>query len=181
MSIKLPSWIIRTSLFSNVQKIARYEYHSILYFVYKRHAIFHFNDSIIVIGIEFLFTFFYPLCRNRTAAVCVWFCFHLHFHFCTNVTLIELKLDWKYKAGVRQRNKAQMRKKRKIMKIGPPVLQYTIAIMRNISLGHHCTLQPGCNLDCKLDGKRTPNEGKRHQHVWIGQSTEIVSGHVALN
>lgn len=154
---------------SNVQKVIRYEYHSILYtkdmlsFVLTILSLLQISNSLLRFSaVSSTGTVLLPLY--------VRFCFHLHFHFCTNVTLIELKLDWKYKAGVRQRNKAY-EKKEKIVRIEPPALQYTIAIMRNISLGHHYALQSGCNLDCELDGKRTSTEEKRHvcgdQRMWM--------------
>jgi len=51
----------------------------ILCFVYKRHAIFHFNDFIIVIGFEFPFAFFYLLYWNSTATVICSILFSLAF------------------------------------------------------------------------------------------------------
>lgn len=115
MSIKLLTWIIRISLLVKCAKDCQMNSnHSILYYVYKRHTIFHFNNFIIIIAIEFFFIFFYPLYRNSTNAVPMCsILFSLAFPLLrTNVTLIELKLDWKYKAGVRQRNEAQKRKKK---------------------------------------------------------------------
>lgn len=116
MSIKLPTWIIRISLLVMCKRLLDMNSNrSILYYVYKRHSIFHFNNSIIVIAIEFLFIhIFLSLVPEQYHCRICSILFSLAFLLLrTNVTLIELKLDWKYKAGVRQRNEAQERKKKK--------------------------------------------------------------------